>query len=135
MANVVNWFQISGKDGASLAKFYKKVFDWKTSPGMGGMTMIASEKGGIPGGIQTAQDGRASIAVYAATADLKKHLAKVEKAGGKVALAPMDLGGGMGHIAGFLDPEGNWMGLWQEEQKPAKKATPASKAKKVAKKK
>jgi hypothetical protein len=48
----------------------------------------------------------------------------------------MDLPGGMGRIAGFLDPEGNWVGLW-EPGKPAKKAAPAKKAsaKKAAKKK
>lgn len=137
MAHPVNWFQIfTGGDGKALAAFYKKVFGWKTSPSPdGSMEMIAPEADGIPGGIGKSQDGKAGVAVYVSVEDIDTHLKKIAKAGGKGVMPKMPLPGNMGFIAGFLDPAGNWTGLWQPPAKaPAKKAAPAKKpaAKKAA---
>jgi predicted enzyme related to lactoylglutathione lyase len=121
MGHAVTWFQISAKDGEPLKKFYKSVFAWKTSPGGGGMMMIAPEKGGIAGGVGDSQDGSSSVTVYVSVPSLVGHLKKVEKAGGKTAMPPMELPGNMGSIAGFADPAGNFIGLWQE---PKKRAAP-----------
>src|SRR5216683_5558438 len=129
MANPVNFFQISAADGKPLQTFYKKVFAWKmtSAPGTGDMSMVAPEKGGIPGGVGSSQNGSSSVAVYVSVSDVSAHLKKVEEAGGTTAMLPIDLPGGMGTIAGFVDPAGNWIGLWQAAKKPARRA-PAKKA-------
>ncbi len=42
--------------------------------------------------------------------DLSTVLSKVEEAGGKVVMPKTDLGGEIGHIAKFIDTEGNCVG-------------------------
>jgi predicted enzyme related to lactoylglutathione lyase len=141
MAHPVTWFQISGKDGGRLQAFYKEVFAWRMKPSPdGAMGMVSPDKpGGIGGGVGASRDGNASVAVYVNVNDLNEHLQRVEAAGGRRAMDPMELPGGMGAIAGFLDPEGNWVGIWQPPKrapkrttrKPAKKAAPKRKAKRA----
>src|SRR5258708_40084722 len=127
MGNPVNFFQITATDGGPLMSFYKQVFSWKTSSLPDGTMMVASEKGGIAGGVGSSQNGGASVTVYVDVADIGAHLSKVEQAGGTTAMPPMELPGGMGTIAGFKDPAGNWIGLWQAAKKPARRA-PAKRA-------
>jgi uncharacterized protein len=131
MGNPVNFFQITAADGGPLQTFYKQVFAWKMSPGPSGLMMVASEKGGIAGGVGTSQSGTSSVALYVRVADVSVHLGKVELAGGKTAMPPFELPGGMGTIAGFLDPAGNWIGLWQEPAKPARRAPAKRRPKKA----
>jgi predicted enzyme related to lactoylglutathione lyase len=130
VAHPVTWFQISGKDGAALEDFYKKIFDWKmTSSPDGSMQMVDAEEGGIPGGIGPSRDGSHSVTVYANVDDIAAQLKKIQDAGGEIAMPPMELPQGMGWIAGFTDPAGNWVGLWQ----PGKPPEAPPKAKKPAK--
>jgi len=131
MAHPVTWFQISGKDGGRLQTFYKDVFSWRIKPSVDGMVgMVSPDKpGGIGGGVGASRDGNPNVAVYVNVKNLSEQLQKVEAAGGRRAMEPIELPGGMGAIAGFLDPEGNWVGIWQ----PAKKA-PKPPARKAAKK-
>jgi uncharacterized protein len=132
MAHPVNFFQISAADGGPLQAFYQKVFTWKMSAAPGGpMMMVEPEKGGIAGGVGSSQNGASSVAIYVGVDDVSAHLRTVEQAGGSTAMEPMDLPAGMGKIAGFLDPAGNWIGLWQAPPQPAKPAR--AKAKKPAK--
>ena len=132
MAHPVTWFQISGRDGAVLEDFYKKIFDWKmTASPDGSMQMVEADEGGIPGGIGPSRDGSHSVAVYANVDDIAAHLKKIQDAGGEIAMPPMELPQGMGWIAGFTDPAGNWVGLWQPGKQPE---APAKAAKKAAKK-
>jgi predicted enzyme related to lactoylglutathione lyase len=100
------------------------------------MLMVEPEKGGIAGGVGASQSGTSSVAVYVDVPDLNAHLGKVEQAGGKIVMPPMELPEGMGSIAGFLDPAGNWIGLWQAPKKaaPARRA-PAKRRPKAAAKK
>ena len=135
MAHPVNFFQITAAQGAPLQAFYKKVFAWKMSPAPGGLMMVAPEKGGIAGGVGTSQSGASSVAVYVDVPNVVAHLAKVEKAGGTTVLQPFELPGGMGTIAGFLDPGGNWIGLWQAAKKVAKRSPAKRRAKASAAKK
>jgi predicted enzyme related to lactoylglutathione lyase len=135
MSHPVNWFHFSSTDKAALQDFYKKVFDWKMSLGPDGTGMVSAAPGGIPGGIGGSTDGKSSAAIYIGVANLEEQLKKIEAHGGKQAMPAMELGGGMGRIAGFHDPQGIWVGLW-EAGAPAKKA-PARRAaaKKAAPKK
>jgi predicted enzyme related to lactoylglutathione lyase len=117
-----------------LEDFYKKVFDWKMSPSPdGSMQMVEPETGGIPGGLGPSRDGTHSVSIYASTDDIAAHLNKIQQAGGEIAMPPMELPEGMGWIAGFTDPAGNWVGLWQpgKQQAPAKKSSKKAPAKKA----
>lgn len=132
MAHPVNWFSIEGKDPAALSAFYSKLFGWKTAPGPGTMTFIPAEKGGIPGGIQASKTGSPSVSVYVSVKDVSDYLDRAVKGGATAALEKMELPGNMGWIAGFIDPAGNFTGLWEAPKKSAKKA--AKKAEKKAEK-
>jgi predicted enzyme related to lactoylglutathione lyase len=134
MAHPVNWFQISAKDVERLRSFYGDVFGWKMETAPDGRTrMVGAEKGGIPGGLSPSMDGNPSINIYVGVEDLPASLARIEQAGGKTAMQPMELPAGMGSIAGFVDPEGNWVGLWQPGQaarsSPRRTARPKSRGK------
>jgi hypothetical protein len=96
------------------------------------MAMVDPEKGGIAGGVGPSRDGNHNVTVYANVDDIAAHLKRIQDAGGEIAMPPMELPEGMGWIAGFTDPAGNWVGLWQPGKPPpaAKKAArkPAKKA-------
>ncbi len=142
MTHPVNWFQIQGRDGKGLQAFYKQVFGWQMDPGPDGMSMVKGEAGGMSGGIGASMSGASSVAVYVGVPNLEAQLGKIKKAGGKQAMPPMELPQGMGRIAGFTDPGGNWIGLWQAgkamtapTKAPAKKASAKkASAKKAARK-
>ena len=65
MANPVAWFEITGKDGGALQRFYADVFGWdyQQAPGDGNYGMVSAANGGIGGGIGDAQDGRGHVTV------------------------------------------------------------------------
>ena len=54
----VAWFEVTGKDGASLQNFYGKLFDWQINDaGDGsGYGLVAATDKGIGGGIGAAQN-------------------------------------------------------------------------------
>ncbi len=125
MAHPVTWFQIQGPDGPALERFYAAAFGWRMTPSPDGrMAFVSKEKGGIDGGIGTSQSGDRSVSVYVSVDDVDAHLAKVEAAGAKVVMPKLELPDDMGHIAGFLDPAGNWIGLWAPRPKAAKARPP-----------
>jgi predicted enzyme related to lactoylglutathione lyase len=138
MANPVNWFHISAKEVGPLAKFYGEAFDWKLAPrpDMGGMVFADSGKGGIQGGIAANQDGsdKSTIQIFVGTDSIEAQLERVVKAGGKPAMEKTALPPGMGWIAGFLDPAGNFVGLWQQVAPPPKAKRASSPRKPAAKK-
>lgn len=113
MPHPVIHFEIEGKDGAALQKFYADVFGWKVDANNEmnyGIVSAENEGGGIGGGISASQDGTAAVRVYIEAADLEAALDKAEKAGAKTLMTPMDVPGGP-TIAMFQDPAGNQIGL------------------------
>jgi predicted enzyme related to lactoylglutathione lyase len=104
-------FEVVGKDGAALQKFYSSLFNWKidaNNPMNYGM--VEAGQGGIGGGVGPTQDGSSQVTFYVGVDDLQKALDKAEKLGGKTIMPPMDVPGGPS-IAQFADPEGNIIGL------------------------
>jgi len=111
MANPVNHFEVLGKDGAALQKFYGDLFDWSidaNNPMKYGI--VAPSEGGIGGGVAASMDGTAMVTFYVQVEDLQASLDKAESLGGKTVMPPMDVPGGP-KIAQFTDPEGNVIGL------------------------
>lgn len=123
MPNPVVHFEIIGKDPASLAKFYREVFDWNIPdqpvPGGDGVPnyyLVSPDgeqppKTGINGGFGDAPEGYdGHVTFYIAVDDVGAALDKVERHGGKRMMGPNQVPGGP-IIALFVDPKGNTIGL------------------------
>ena len=112
MGKPVVHFEVVGKDGKKLQKFYGDLFDWKMNtdnPMNYGMVDNAGD--GINGGIGPNPQGQSYATFYVQVDDLRKALDKIESLGGKTVTQPMDLPGGNVSIAMFNDPSGNLIGL------------------------
>lgn len=138
MGNPFVHIELSTDDVAGAKKFYKKLFAWKLkdmkSPGMP-YTMVdfgSKISGGGITGKQMANQPTAWLP-YVLVASVKKTLAKVEPAGGKVIVPFMPIGE-MGAIGVFFDPAGGALGVWEKSKKVAKKAPKKKAAKKAPKK-
>ena len=110
-SNPVTWFEILGKDGGALQKFYADLFGWNidaANPMNYGMTQ--GQDDGIGGGITASQDGSSMVTVYVSVDDLQAALDKAKSLGGQVVMPPMEVPGGP-KIAQFKDPAGNVIGL------------------------
>lgn len=111
MAAPVVHFEIHGKNGAGLAKFYDQLFDWKIEAAQmpnGYYGMVAGAEGGIGGGIAGNEEG-SKVTVYIQVPDLDAKLKEIEEAGGKTIHPPESIPGVT--FALFQDPEGNAIGL------------------------
>jgi predicted enzyme related to lactoylglutathione lyase len=116
MSHPVVWFEVMGKNGTDLQKFYAKLFDWKidaSNPMKYGM-VEATEGRGIPGGVgQLGDQPWPKTAFYVSTTDINASLAEAAKLGGQTLIPRTELPGGT--ILGFFtDPEGNAVGLVEE---------------------
>jgi predicted enzyme related to lactoylglutathione lyase len=125
-------FELAADDVGAAKKFYKKLFDWKlqdTGPEMGNYTLIDFGSKSSGGGMTAKMMPKQPTAwlSYVEVASVKKTMAKVEKAGGKVWVAYQEIPG-MGAIGVFSDPQGAALGVWEKAKMAAKK--PAKKAKK-----
>jgi predicted enzyme related to lactoylglutathione lyase len=110
--NPVGWFEITGKDGPKLQKFYRDLFGWPidaNNPMNYGMFQAGGDHA-IGGGISASQDGSSQLTVYVDVDDLQAALDKAKSLGAEVIAPPMDVPGGPS-IALFKDPEGNVVGL------------------------
>ncbi len=125
--NPVVHFEMPAEDKKRMANFYTKVFDWKTQhlgEDMGNYVLATTtdsdEKGrpknpgAINGGFfQKTDDKPAQYpSVVIAVDDIKEHIEKVEKAGGKVLGEPWDIPG-VGLYVSFFDTEGNRVTMLQ----------------------
>jgi predicted enzyme related to lactoylglutathione lyase len=110
MANEVGWFEIHGKDGAKIQKFYADLFGWKVDANNPmNYGMVEGKDGGIGGGL-TGSEQAPMVTVYVNVDDLDATLKKAEGLGGKTVMPPMDVPGGP-KIAMFADPDGNVIGV------------------------
>jgi hypothetical protein len=112
MGSKVFHFEVVGKDGPALQKFYSEVFDWDLDTNNpGGYGMLAGGEGSIGGGIGATQDGSGGhVTFYVRTDDPAATLKKVEELGGRI-LMPLTEVAPETIIALFADPEGHVIGL------------------------
>jgi predicted enzyme related to lactoylglutathione lyase len=109
----VSWFEVTGKDGAALQRFYSKLFDWQVQDqGDGsGYGMVQAESG-IGGGIGPSQDGGPGmVTFYVEVDDPAAYLARAEQLGGKTVMPPTEIPDVNLTYALFTDPEGHAIGL------------------------
>src|SRR5918992_520117 len=89
MGNPVAWFEVTGKDGPALQRFYGELFDWKIEEAGGGSRYGPVEAGenGIAGGIGPAKDGGPGmVTFYAEVDDPAAYLEKAERLGGRTVV-------------------------------------------------
>jgi hypothetical protein len=139
MPNVIMHFEIPADDVERAKTFYKRLFGWKfesypTSPGEDEYFMVMAKDGenGINGGLMKRKMPGQPFANYVTVDSIDQMLSAANASGARTALPKQEIGGGMGWIAAFLDPENNLIGLHQvgpNAQRPAAaKKAPVAKA-------
>lgn len=124
MSNAINWFEIPAADFGRAVAFYRAILE---------RPVVEMEFQGVPHGMLAADEGAVTGAIIArpvvaggeprpgadgpvlylnAQGAIEAILARVEEAGGKL-LTPVTPIAPQGHIAIFLDSEGNRVGLHQ----------------------
>ena len=118
MGQPVVHFEVVGKDGEKLQRYYSELFGWEINadnPMNYGMVAregnLAPDGIGIGGGIGQGPDGYPGhVTFYVAVPDVGAALAKAESLGGKRIMGP-DRPMDMVTIGLFEDPEGHVIGL------------------------
>jgi predicted enzyme related to lactoylglutathione lyase len=112
-----SWVDLGSTDVAASAAFYTTLFGWThedLGADFGGYGFFKLRDKMVAGvGPSMAEGAGTYWTTYIATADADETANKVEKAGGTVVAAPMDVGD-TGRMAIFLDPVGAAFGVWQE---------------------
>ena len=118
----LSFFEIPAPDPERLAEFFREVFGWDSMhvpwDGPAYVRLLPPPNGEAPGGgiLQTDGSGlcdRLTVMIRIEGETLEAVLARIEHAGGTLALAPTPIGTS-GRFARFLDPDGNSFGLWQD---------------------
>ncbi len=110
----VAWFEITGRDGPALQRFYGELFDWQVQDaGDGsGYGVVQAAGNGIAGGIGQAQDGGSGqVTFYVEVDDVGAYLEKAEQLGGQTIVPPTTVEQFGLTFAFFADPEGHVVGL------------------------
>ena len=102
-------------------KFYASLFDWEITPASEEWNygLVQHSEGGIGGGISDSGDDppKPMVTFYVMVDDLQAYLDKATGLGGTQVLPPMDMevDGSKFAIAAFIDPEGNYIGLFKPD--------------------
>jgi len=114
MKNPVVWFEVVGKDGGKLRKFYSDLFGWKIDGATGDMDygLVPAGNGGIGGGVGASQDGgEGHVTFFIEVDDPSAYLKKAERLGATTVVPPTDIPSYNLTFAYFLDPQGHLIGL------------------------
>lgn len=120
--NVVGWFEIPVTNMNRAIKFYEKVFAIKLQREKVGILDMAwfpwsttgkGSAGSLVYNKKFYQPSAKGILIYftALSGDVAKELSRVRKAGGKVIMPKKLITKELGHMAVFLDSEGNKIAL------------------------
>jgi uncharacterized protein len=118
--NALNWFEIPATDINRAKSFYEKIFGIEMPlDEMMGMKMAffpyEQGSGKASGGLvqsdmhKPSQDG--AVIYLNANPNMEPVLERIEEAGGKVVMPKTKIGEDIGHMAFFIDSEGNKMAL------------------------
>ena len=124
MGQAVVHFEVVGKDGEKLQRYYAELFGWNVNadnPMQYGMvdakdnTSMTGDNG-IGGGIGQGPDGyEGHVTFYVAVPDVEEALQKAESLGGTRVMGPENIMD-MVELGQFKDPEGNVIGLVKDQQ-------------------
>src|SRR5437870_952035 len=118
MGQPVVHFEVVGKDGEKLRRYYTELFGWEIqadNPMKYGMVAREGNTGsdgvGIGGGVGQGPDGyEGHVTFYVEVPNVEEALQKAESLGGKRIMGPEDI---MGQVVlgQFTDPEGHMVGV------------------------
>ncbi|MGB2875183.1 MAG: VOC family protein [Gaiellaceae bacterium] len=122
MGQPVVHFEVVGKDGQKLQKYYSELFGWEVkvdNPMNYGLVDREANVGqdgvGIGGGIGQGPDGYPGhVTFYVAVPDVEAALQKAESLGGERIMGPENIMD-MVTLGQFKDPEGHVVGVVQEQ--------------------
>ncbi len=116
--NIAVWFEIPARDLTRAKRFYETVFELPLVDERMGDHVLAvfphdgqAVSGCIMSGPGYAPAADGAVVYINAGKDLSGPLARVEAAGGKVALPKTFLSEEVGYFAHFIDSEGNRVGM------------------------
>jgi uncharacterized protein len=111
-----NWVDLATTEIPAAAAFYREVFGWSHldfGPEMGGYGMFLLDDRQVGGvGPAPAEDRGSVWQTYFSTADADAVASRVERLGGRVVSAPVDVAD-QGRMATFTDPSGAYFSVWQ----------------------
>ncbi len=110
----VVWFEVVGKDGPALQRFYGRLFNWQVADAgdSSGYGIVSAADKGIGGGIGASQDGGPGhVTFYIEVDDPAAYLKRAEELGGTTILPPTEIPQFNLTFAMFADPEGHVIGL------------------------
>lgn len=110
--NQVIQFEVLGKDGPTLQRFYQDLFGWEfDTNNPGGYGMTSHDRTGVTVGVGSTRDGSAgSVTGYVTVPDIDAALGRAVELGGRVLMPKFSPGPGA-TIGLFADPDGNTIGL------------------------
>jgi uncharacterized protein len=126
MGQAVVHFEVVGKDGDALRRYYGELFGWNidtNNPMQYGMVdgkdnRTVSGDTGIGGGVAQGPDGyEGHVTFYVAVPDVEAALQKAESLGGRRVMGPENIMD-MVELGQFTDPEGNLIGLVKDRPMP-----------------
>ena len=111
------WVDLSTSDAEAARNFYAKLFGWKLEvnpdPQYGGYALAKLGGKDVAGiGPKMMAEAPTAWSVYIGSGDAADTVKKAEAAGGKVVVAPMEVGD-QGTMAFVQDPSGAVIGVWQ----------------------
>ncbi len=113
------WVDMSATDLAGAVRFYTELFGWQgedLGEESGHYTMMRKDgKMAAAIGPQMNPQAPPSWTSYVATTDAAASAKKVKDAGGQVVMEPFEVMQA-GHMAGFMDPTGAFICVWQPAQ-------------------
>ena len=119
--NRVVHFEIYTDDPDAVRPFYQDVFGWKFEKFSGGpveywlVTTGNDKEPGINGGLARPREGQgAGTLNTVAVPSLDRAIRKIEQAGGNICVPKMAIPG-VGWLAYVKDPEGNILGMMQND--------------------
>jgi predicted enzyme related to lactoylglutathione lyase len=123
MGQPVVHFEVVGKDGGKLQRYYGELFGWNVdadNPMNYGMVAREDNKAsdgslGIGGGVGQGPDGyEGHVTFYVAVPDVEAALQKAESLGGTRVMGPEKIMDTV-ELGQFKDPEGNLIGVVQDQ--------------------
>ena len=118
MGRPVVHFEVIGKDGPALQRYYAELFDWRiNADNPMNYGLVAREENlnpdgiGIGGGIGSAPEGYdGHVTFYVEVPDVEEALAKAESLGGTRVMGPEKIMEQV-ELGMFTDPEGHVVGV------------------------
>jgi predicted enzyme related to lactoylglutathione lyase len=121
MGDPVVHFEVVGKDGPTLQRYYADLFGWEIDANnpMGYGTVqreqnLTSDGVGIGGGVGPGPEGYdGHVTFYVQVPDVGAALTRAEELGGTRVMGPDQVPGANLTLGQFTDPEGHLIGLVQ----------------------